>query len=282
MTTVTDPLDPTSSLGGLIAVDIGNARMKFGWFADGSTASTADHPVPEPDAVLQLDGRRPAFDRLAAWLNSHSGGLLRWLIGSVNRPTTTRLLDWVREHRTADVARLLSSSDLALDVRGLEADMVGVDRLIDAVAANALRRPGRAAVVVDVGTAVTVDLVDADGAFRGGAILPGIAMSARALHEFTDLLPRLDMRDLGEPPPVLGRSTDDAMRAGLFWMAVGTIRELAARLVADQAEEPDLLISGGAGVAVADLLGPRARHVPHLTLGGIALSLGSVDWSDLA
>ena len=58
--------------------------------------------------------------------------------------------------------------------------------------------------IVDVGSAITVDLVSADGAFLGGAILPGIAMSARALHEFTDLLPLVDMSELTAPPPALG------------------------------------------------------------------------------
>ena len=61
-------------------------------------------------------------------------------------------------------------------------DMVGIDRLVDAVAVNRLRDAKRSAAIVDVGTAITVDLVSANGAFLGGAILPGIAMAARALH----------------------------------------------------------------------------------------------------
>ena len=98
--------------------------------------------------------------------------------------------------------------------------MVGIDRLVDAVAVNRLREPGRAAVIVDVGTAITVDLVAADGAFLGGSILPGLAMSARAMHEFTDLLPLVDVSELSEPPPALGTATEEAMRSGLFWGTV--------------------------------------------------------------
>jgi type III pantothenate kinase len=104
--------------------------------------------------------------------------------------------------------------------------MVGIDRLLDAVAANRLRHPAAPAVVVDVGTAITVDLVAADGSFQGGAILPGIAMSARALHAFTDLLPLVDVRELSSPPPPLGTSTVAALQSGLFWGAVGAIRQL--------------------------------------------------------
>ncbi len=148
--------------------------------------------------------------------------------------------------------------------------MVGVDRLLDALAANALRGPGRPAVVVDVGTAITVDLLSAEGAFLGGAILPGIAMSARALHEFTDLLPLVDVSELAAPPPPLGEETVAAMRAGLFWGAVGAVRQLIDQLAGDT--RPQVILTGGAGPAVAELLGPSAQLVPHLTLAGIALA----------
>ena len=84
--------------------------------------------------------------------------------------------------------------------------------------------------IVDVGTAITVDLVSADGAFLGGSILPGIQMAARALHHFTDLLPLVNVSDLSTPPPPLGTSTESAMQAGLFWGAVGAIRQLIDQL----------------------------------------------------
>ena len=148
----------------------------------------------------------------------------------MNRPSATRLLDALHRGRPQDRVTLLAAGDLPLEVKLPRPDMVGVDRLLDALAANALRQPGRPAVVVDVGTAVTVDLVSAAGAFLGGAILPGIAMSARALHEFTDLLPLVDFSELAAPPPALGTETEAAMRSGLFWGAVGGVRELIGQL----------------------------------------------------
>jgi type III pantothenate kinase len=195
---------------------------------------------------------------------------LAWYIGSVNRPSATRLLDWLRCRRPQDRLTLLAAGDLPLEVRVPRPDMVGVDRLLDALAANALRGPGRPAVVIDVGTAITVDLVSAEGAFLGGAILPGIAMSARALHEFTDLLPLLDLSELAAPPPALGTETAAALRAGLFWGAVGGVRELIGQLAGPQ--RPQVILTGGASPAVAELLGPSAQLVPHLTLAGIALA----------
>jgi type III pantothenate kinase len=249
----------------LVAVDIGNSRIKLGLFREISASE-----LPEPETTLQLDGRKPEFDQLCGWLAAAGNEeCLRWHIGSVNRATTSRLIDWLRDHRVDDKIMLLTSRDLPLTVRVPQPDRVGVDRLIDAVAANRLRTPERKAVVVDSGSAITVDLVDADGAFCGGAILPGVAMSARAMHEFTDLLPLIDMAELHEPPPALGTETAAAMRAGLFWGAVGAVRELVEQLAGGDA---DVLLTGGAGPAVARLLGTSARFVPHLTLAGIAVA----------
>jgi type III pantothenate kinase len=259
----------------LIAVDVGNSRIKLGLFRQTVAAG-----LPEPETTLHLTGRLPEFGQLHAWLESSSaaaedgkgedGRHLRWHIGSVNRPAASRLIDWLRDHRPDDEVMLLTSGDLSLAVKLPRPDMVGVDRLLDGLAANRVRMPGHMAVVVDAGSAITVDLVDADGAFLGGAILPGIAMSARALHEFTDLLPQIDMAELAEPPPALGTATVAAMRSGLFWGAVGAVRQLVEQLVGQH--DGEIFLTGGAGPIVAELMGTSARYVPHLTLAGIALA----------
>ena len=203
-----------------IAADVGNARIKLGLFKHDCTAGFL-----EPWRTLPLLGKEPELDWIDPWLAgaacddvSHGGAEilvgpessaqsgrqeylphLTWWIASVNRPAATRLIDWLHEHRPADCAVLLASGDLPLVVRLERPDMVGIDRLVNAVAVNRLRDAGRSAVIVDVGTAITVDLVSADGAFLGGAILPGIQMSARALHHFTDLLPSVDVSELAAP-----------------------------------------------------------------------------------
>jgi len=254
-----------------IAVDIGNARIKLGLFSGGCAAG-----IPEPIRVLPLLGVAPVLDEIAPWLADKANADLAWWIASVNRPAATRLIDWLGEHRPKDRITLLAAGDLPLSVRLERPDMVGIDRLVDAVAVNRLRDANRPATIVDVGTAITVDLVSADGAFLGGAILPGLQMSARAMHEFTDLLPLLDMSELTAPPPALGTATVSAMESGLFWGAVGAIRQLTEELCKatgrDRARRPQVFLTGGAGASVAELLGPDACYVPNLTLAGIALS----------
>ncbi len=253
----------------LVAVDIGNARVKLGCFAAGRRDG-----VPEPAETFSLLGDEPGLQGIPPWLAKANVETVRWCIASVNRPAATRFIDWLRGHRPGDSIVLLASGDLPLEVRLPRPDMVGIDRLVDAVAANGLRHPEQAAAIVDVGSAITVDLVSADGAFLGGAILPGIHMAGRALHDYTDMLPLVDMAELTVPPPALGTATVPAIQAGLFWGAVGAVRELLAQFRAMIGGKiPQVFLTGGAGAQVAELLGSGARYVPHLTLSGIALAV---------
>jgi len=256
----------------LIAVDVGNNRTKFGLFSTDCLRSVAARELPEPVSSFHLCGAEADLETLRDWLPAGLDRAAAWWIGSVNRPAATRLIGWLRDNRPEDSIALLAAGDLPLEVAIPRPDMVGIDRLLDALAANRLRGPGRPAVVVDVGTAITVDLVSPEGTFLGGSILPGIAMSAHAMHELTDMLPFLDLSELASPPPAVGTSTVAAMQSGLFWGAVGAIRQLIGELTKDLPGRPDVFLTGGAGPAVAKLLGRSARHVPHLTLSGIALA----------
>jgi type III pantothenate kinase len=248
----------------LVVVDIGNSRLKFGVFEHPHA-----EPLPHPSRAVSLSTDWNA-DQLAALL-VQSPADFAWLISSVNRPAAARLGDWLRQSGVPNI-RQLTPADLPLVAEVAHPDKVGMDRLANAVAVNRLREPGEPAIIISMGSALTVDLVNAKGAFAGGAILPGIAMSARALNEFTDLLPLVE---LTEPPVALGKSTIEAIRSGLYWGALGGVRELVAQLLPD-VDAPQIYLTGGAGPLFAGVLAaesPRpAQFVPHLTLGGIALA----------
>ena len=112
---------------------------------------------------------------------------------------------------------------------------LGRDRLAAAVGAATLY-PRRNALIVDFGTAVTLDFVSADGVFRGGCISPGMAMRFRALHEYTAALPLCDATDSAE---LLGRTTDEAVRLGVMNSLAFEIEGYIARM---QGEIEDLCV----------------------------------------
>jgi len=251
----------------IVGVDVGNSRMKFGLFECVPSAG-----LPAPCRTLDLPALGAGLDAVSAWLAPRQAPDIAWYIGSVHRAASTRLIDWLQSHAVQPIITLLAAIDLPLVVSLERPDLVGIDRLLDGVAANVLREPGGTAVVIDMGTAITVDLLSDDGAFLGGAILPGIGMAARALHEFTDLLPLIDMTSLAAAPPALGTATREALRSGLYWGAVGGVRELIGRLTDGRGRSPQVFLSGGAAASVAGLLSAEGVYVPHLTLSGIALT----------
>jgi type III pantothenate kinase len=264
----------------MIAVDLGNTRMKLGRFArDGRKGDALPEPVATFDVPISHESGEFDTQRLIAWCEEFVSGQSAWLVASVHRGAADRLdatvAEWAQRSGVECPIRRLTYRDVPLEIRVDAPERVGIDRLVAAVAADRLRRPDRAVIVVDAGTAITVDLLDQNGAFCGGAILPGIAMSARALAEQTDALPRVALDHLGHPPAALGKSTMPAIESGLYWGAVGAIRELIHQLAGPLGAPPDVLLTGGASPDVADILAASeswsVRHVPHLVLSGIAL-----------
>jgi type III pantothenate kinase len=266
----------------LVAVDIGNSRIKLGLFS--ADASTASLPVPKQTLELPLTSRDGDFDAppIEAWCEANLKSDAVWWISSVHSGAREHWLQVVKRiARQLDrdwLLRPIANEDVPLAVEVDFPERVGTDRLMAAFAANRLRRADRAAIVIDLGTAIKVDVVTRAGAFAGGAILPGLAMSSRALEEQTDALPRVAVDQWGAPPPALGKSTEPAIEAGLFWGAVGAIRQLVEHYANEFGPSPDVFASGGASQLVAGVLSQRhglsVVHVPHLVLGGIAL-LGS-------
>jgi type III pantothenate kinase len=263
----------------LVAVDIGNSGIKLGRF-DSETLRTS-LPIPAETLELLLTNSEGDFDttQLDGWCEANVTSDATWWISSVHQGAMARWLEVVRRLASRGTRnwslRPIENEDVPLAIEVDYPKLVGTDRLMAAFAANRLRRADRAAIVVDLGTAIKVDVVTANGAFAGGAILPGLAMSARALEEQTDALPRIRVCHWSEPPAPLGKSTEPAIAAGLFWGAVGAIRELVEQHAKDMSPRPDLFISGGASQLVADVLtsrhGIELRHVPQLVLSGIAL-----------
>jgi type III pantothenate kinase len=147
---------------------------------------------------------------------------------------------------------------------------VGADRIVNAIAAY--ERFGRAAdrpmIVVDFGTATTLDAVTARGEYLGGAICPGVQISADALFQRAARLPRIDVR---KPDRIVGRTTVAAMESGLFYGYVGMVEGLVRRMSDELGGNALCVATGG----LADVIAPETsliQHVdPDLTLHGLRI-----------
>jgi type III pantothenate kinase len=144
---------------------------------------------------------------------------------------------------------------------------IGPDRLANAVAAR--HHFGAPVVVVDFGTAVTFDVVNAHGNYAGGIIAPGLAAMTDYLYEKTALLPRIKIREIGG---VIGKSTEQAMLIGTVHGYRGLVRELIAELKRElKAKHLPVVATGGYAQLIASKLPEISIVEPNLTLEGLRL-----------
>ena len=145
---------------------------------------------------------------------------------------------------------------------------IGADRLANAVAVAQLY--GSPAIVVDFGTAVTFDVVSARGDYVGGVIAPGLEVMTNYLYQRTALLPKLTLR---EPPRAIGKTTRDAMMSGAVFGYRGLVREILARLTAEnfRKKKPHLVATGGYARLIARKLPEIEAVHANLTLEGLRI-----------
>lgn len=147
---------------------------------------------------------------------------------------------------------------------------VGQDRLADCIGAQVIC--GAPAVIIGMGTATTVDILNAQG-YAGGIIAPGLGVMTKYLHERTALLPQLDPQNL-LGGPTIGKSTIDAMKSGCALGFAGMMGALLDGVVLEMTKkgepEPKVIVTGGAAVYLPKSWQTRVKHEPHLTLIGLA------------
>jgi len=143
---------------------------------------------------------------------------------------------------------------------------VGADRIVNAVAAYDRYR--RSLIIVDFGTATTFDLISAKGEYLGGAIAPGIGISAEALFQRASKLPRVEFV---RPPQVVARNTVNSMQAGIFYGYVGLVDGLVRRMKAEVRDEPLVVATGGFAGLLAEVSETIEKVDDALTLEGLRI-----------
>jgi len=236
-----------------VVADVGNSRIKWGFCLPDDLIVMQSHP-PEDTDVWQK-----RFD------SSHLAPGSLWVLAGVHPARRDRFANWLRE-RGQQVHIVTHPRELPLRTRLPEPEKAGIDRLLNAVAVTRRRPPGRPAVIVDAGSAVTVDYVDESGAFAGGAIFPGIRLMAKALHDYTALLPLIELPD--DVPDAPASATVPAMQAGVYGAVAGGISRLVAQYRSLSAEPPTVFLTGGDWALLRSTF-PDAVFAPTMTLDGL-------------
>ncbi len=224
----------------LLAIDAGNTNLVFALVQDGAIQTRWR---------IATDPRRTA-DEYAVWLHQ-----LLELEGFTRKDVTAVIIGTVVPRALHNLEVLASKYfgvkpliagqapaewGIALDVA--DPQSVGADRALNAIAAHALHSGDL--IVVDFGTATTFDVVDFNGAYKGGIIAPGINLSLDALVSAAAMLPRVAI-DVPESPTVIGRTTEDQMIIGIYWGYVAMMEGLLRRMKAEIGRPVEVVATGG-------------------------------------
>jgi type III pantothenate kinase len=250
----------------LLAIDAGNTNVVFALY-EGRTIKARWRIATDP--------RRTA-DEYAVWL-------VRLLeIEGFDRDQITQIIVCTVVPRALHNIEVLANRyfgksplvagtapvDYAIDIDVEEPRSLGADRAVNAVAAHA-RYPGDL-IIVDFGTATTLDVVDFNGAYKGGIIAPGINLSLDALVGNTAMLPRIAI-DVPKSKSVIGRNTEDQMLIGVFWGYVAMMEGLIARMREEIGRPAKVIASGGLAVLFHEATDIFDVVDTDLTLDGLAL-----------
>ncbi len=253
----------------LVAIDIGNTNVHLGAFQHGVAAW---QPTP---LLYHKTVRTEEMNLEEIPIKSYLPMISEILIASVNPKAEEAICKWLEEDYPRKPLKLQEDIKIPLPTLVKEPDKVGVDRLLNALAAY--DKTKGATIVVDMGTAVTVDAVSEKGEFLGGVIAPGLESSAKALHLRTALLPEITPT---RPYRYIGQDTQEALTSGLYWGTVGMVRnlidgvkkEMTRHIAEPGAKGPKVIATGGDSEFFASDVDLFHEVIPTLTLEGMVLA----------
>ncbi len=229
-----------------LAVDIGNTSVKAALVKNEVIVRRERLPNASPEIIARFVGRRRLEGAIVSSVGDDPAPLLSWL-----------------KSRTSRVHHLSCSSRYPFAIDYETPETPGSDRLA-AAAGACFHHPGSELLIIDAGSALTVDQVYG-GAFRGGSISPGIVMRFRALHEHTGRLPLVTKRSGFTFP---GKTTEDAIAGGVIMGLAYEIIEYI-RTFGKKHHNSVTVITGGDGEIITSLTGGKALYYPDLVTEGL-------------
>ncbi len=235
-----------------LTIDIGNSAIKTGLFAENQTlATTTESSIEE------------ALARIATW-NTQTPPCRIGLCSVVPQQSEI-LISRITELTDAPIFEVNSHADSPIQLNYTPAENLGPDRL--AAACAAWYPGGTSQIIIDAGTAITIDVVRADGAFLGGVIMPGPTLSNRALADYTAKLPDVS---LTPPEGAFGTSTVEALQHGLIYGMIDGVLGTIARIERFLDSSSAITLTGGWHQVLAKHI-PEAQINRNLVLHGIRL-----------
>ena len=250
----------------LLAIDAGNTNVVFALF-EGRELKTRWRIATDP---------RRTGDEYAVWLmqlmaiQGIGREAVEQIIVSTVVPRALHNLDVLAQNYFGIVPLVAGEgkADWGIEIDVDDPRSLGADRAVNAIAAHA-KYPGDL-IVVDFGTATTFDVVDFNGAYKGGIIAPGINLSLDALVGNTAKLPRIAI-EAPRSDSVIGRNTEDQMLIGVFWGYVAMMEGLIARMRAQIGRPAKVIATGGLAVLFDEATDIFDAVEPDLTLEGLAI-----------
>jgi type III pantothenate kinase len=250
----------------LFAIDVGNTNIVLGVF-DGRQLVRSWRLQTLRDRTADELGL--AVDGLFAHRRIDRARIQGIVLGSVVPPLTTTVVNMLATYFDRTPLVVDPATNSGMPIRYDNPSEVGADRIVNAIAAyEQFGGNGRPLIVCDFGTATTLDAVSGAGEYLGGAICPGVTISADALFQRAARLPRIEVR---RPATVVGRTTVGAMESGLFYGYVGMVEGLVRRMDAELGGNSVCVATGGLAVVIA----PETKLFAHvdveLTLQGLRI-----------
>lgn len=250
----------------ILAVDIGNTNITIALFVKGTEKVLETFAGGDRDGIAAFV--KKCWDSLPIVKSSKDqvkDGIVA--VCSVKPDWTKDFAKIVKETLNEKIKIIGQDIDIPMETAFKDSSSVGKDRLLAAMAAYEVA--GQAVLVADFGTAVTIDLVDDKGKFLGGVILPGFELSASALNTGTALLPKASVK---KPKKPFGQNTNDAIAAGLYYSAVGTLQEMAKQYADYLGQWPQTVVTGSAAELIKQDCDFIDSFVDDLVVKGIAIA----------
>ncbi len=247
----------------LLVIDLGNTQTSYGVFQN---SKLIYHWRSETKAVRTVDEYAgflfPLLQHVGITLKSFEGVA----ICSVVPPCNFNLKKFCETYLGKDSFFVSYSNRCSFSIGVETPTEVGADRLANT--AYAVKNLSLPAIVVDLGTATTFDVVTEDKVYQGGIILPGIAMGAEGLSRKTSLLPLVDT---DFPKSVIGKNTTSCIQSGILFGYCDAIDGLLNRLQNEIGKKCEIALTGGISSLIHRHLKTQTRILPNLTLEGVEL-----------